>query len=390
MNFNWVYIIIPLVLFLIKPKKLNVLLLLYWFAVCVLSYDNVSDYASYLKEFEHLSLYGFIDTINKERELGWYFLLSLFRFTKYGFVIVHALILTLVVYAFFKFTPHKNILSFSILLYFLFNLTFIHDNIVRQDVSIVCGSFSFNLIINTEKWNVKKISTIAIITVIAMLFHFSAFILIPFYFIIKRMSRIIVDFKVAVIIVVFLAILFGFDAIQYFLRELSLLLKLTGNDYFEYYSTVLLMEYESTISVKLLMLYGVVFCFPLFYFQVVSKERYNTDPMVRLCVNLSWIVMVWRFFFSKLGSDMFVRPIDYLLWFALWGYAYMLEDIWRKKKTFISCSIFAFFMLTILFEQYNFNKFYYSDNKYMTVLTKECAEIRTYNRNWGFGEYRNR
>lgn len=47
MSFYLLYIFIPVIIFFLNPTKKNNILIIYWFIICIISYDNVSDYRSY-------------------------------------------------------------------------------------------------------------------------------------------------------------------------------------------------------------------------------------------------------------------------------------------------------------------------------------------------------
>ena len=46
---------------------------------------------------------------------------------------------------------------------------------------------------------------------------------------------------------------------------------------------------------------------------------------------MSCFVMVWKCYFGPYGITIFTRPVDYLIWFAVWGNSYMLRDIYLNK-----------------------------------------------------------
>jgi len=54
--------------------------------------------------------------------------------------------------------------------------------------------------------------------------------------------------------------------------------------------------------------------------------------------------MVWKCYFGPYGITIFTRPVDYLIWFAVWGNSYMLRDIYlningKQKKTAVTILI---------------------------------------------------
>ena len=90
MNFYFIYLIIPIVLYLFRREKPNTLLVAYFFFVTIFSYDNSTDFAYWYQNFLD-ARNGFQIQTRNGFELGWVFLLRIFSFSKYGILFVHSI-----------------------------------------------------------------------------------------------------------------------------------------------------------------------------------------------------------------------------------------------------------------------------------------------------------
>ena len=379
MNFYWVYIIIPLLLFGIYYRKKNKLLLIYWIFVVVFSYDNVTDFVYYTDEF--LSYKNNIDLdIGKGREILWVLSFKMLTFTDYGAVIMHIIVMLLVVVAFQYWSKKLNILNYSILFYFLMNLVWKHDNILRQNVAMVLAYICFFKILTYERISFKIFTKMFLVTIVASLFHYSALLIIPYCYVIRWLSTANVKISIVFVLVLSFVIISQLEMVGNLLQKFAVFFTLIGDGTSEYY-LIKLQELETTANGKVGVVLSIFSLLPLFYFKIISKKRYNEDKLLRICVNLSWISIVWR---NAMSVDLLSRPIEYFLWFQVWGAAYFFDDVFKHFSKHILMSSFGVvYLVLFVYQETTFIHRYYSDNNYMTIFTKECQDLRIYDRENG-------
>ena len=388
MNFQVVYLLIPTILFLLKPIKPNKILVFYWAAVCVLSYDNVTDFSFYYNEFFSIYNHSTSFYIEKGREIGWTYLVNMFSFTKYGLVIIHTIVLLLVVFQYFQCSKKIGILNISILLYFVCNLIWKHDNVLRQDIAIVVAYYGFFKFIEAESINKSQLIMLCVIVISAMIFHSSGIILIPIFFWVRWMSRVDLKFIYVFPIVIGFTIFFSLSGINAILDVFTVYFSAYNTDTSSYYLKFLSSDIENTMSYYSLVWVSLS-TVPLFYYNYINRKPYEENVILRACVNICWFVATWRICFV---NDLLRRPTDYLLWFQVWGYAYFLRDALLKKPKcrYILTKCIAFcFVALIYIQEYRFIDSYYGDNNYMTVFTKECKDMQIYTRSLVEGEAKN-
>ena len=381
MSFNILYVFIPVLLFFIRPTKKNYALLLFWAIICVISYDNVSDYKTYYIIFtrfrEGIGISGSVN--DKELEFAWKYVFYLFSFTKYGNVLIHSIVLLLTVYTFYKYSRKYDILNYAILMYFLMALIVLHDNIMRQDVAICLAYPVYTLILNEEKALLRKLPQIIVYTFIAFLFHYSAVFLVVIYFFIKYISNIRLNYLYVLLIVLTLGIVFAHGTVMRMLMSLSVLLAASGNTNLNDFSHAMDIYLDDQFD-YLRIVTAVFFCLPLLYFSIVSKTQYENNSHLRLCVNLSCFVMVWKCYLGPYGITIFTRPADYLIWFAVWGYSYMLKDIYTNQRKTIFPLLSLFYIMFYMFVRVNSYGSYFGDNNYLSVFSQECYDQKYYDR----------
>lgn len=373
-------------LFVIGSKRgNNKILTIFWVLICVLSYDNVTDYSSYVEYFRYFLLNGFNPEDGEKGrsiEIGWGLLHYIFSFTEYGMVICQSLIMGLVTYVYFAYSRKVNLLPWAILLYFLLDLIILHDNIKRQDIAICIACYVFHSVLNERLKIKRKLIRVIGGTFFAFLFHYSALFLVPLYsLLIHLLSRIKLDFKIVLPFVVGVGLFFYSETGHSFVNLLSVVLYATDVNYLQQFSNTMQGNLNEVDFTLWRVIYAIIYCFPLVYFQVFAKEQYSSNRHLRVCVNLSWLVFVWKQYLIMFGSTIFTRPADYLIWFAVWGYAYMLRSIYSVKKNSVPSFVFlVFFICIISLIQVRRLYSYFGDNDYLTVFSNDCINQKYYPR----------
>jgi hypothetical protein len=379
MNFYWVYLIIPLILYFFKPIKNNKLLILYWAFIVIFSYDNVTDFLFYYEEF-----FFYKDGIEGEftergREPLWIALNKLFMFSDYGVVIIHLLVQLIVVRAFSLYSNRYKILNASILLYFLLNLTWKFDNILRQDLAIVTGMIAFFEVLKNDDWNKKRVLKVSALTLISIEFHYASFVLVPLYFFVRWISKVKFKIWLVVVMIVLFILIAKLQIIQDSLILFTIVFSVIGGDYGSYYVDIFnILNFGSGGILSVIL--SLVSVSPLLYFICFRRKIYENDLILRTCVNLSWIYIVWKVNFNV---DLLTRPVEFISWFALWGFGFMIQDFMVTSVRRFHVIPFILFLSFIVCNSYSLSSFignYYGDNHYMTVFSKDCQSLNIYER----------
>lgn len=369
-----VYLLAPCLLYCIRPAKSNYLLVGYWVIISLLSYDNVTDYFNYYQEFvsQDFEASGFV---SKGREYGWILLVKTFSFWRYGYIIVHAVSLSCVLLMYFHYSKRYEILNISILLYFLLNLVTMHDNTWRQNISMSVIYFVMPMMLG--KMSIKS-SIIVLITIMgAAMFHYSALLMIPLWFVIRWLSRSTFNVAFVLLLMVVLMSFRSLESVNNIMNQIALLLSMaTSSDLMSYYS-VHLQEGEAGgmgISSILLCLSS---CIPLLYYKTYGKNEYANNQVKRFCVNACCFVAIWR---TVLNQGLLVRPAEYLMWPYVWGYSFFIVDAFARKRYVMPKLAAMFVILFAIAFAYKSFETYYGDSHYMTVLSEDCAEMKFYTR----------
>lgn len=377
MGFIELYIIIPFILYILSPKKINWILIIYYLFITTLSYDNVTDFGIYYNEFQYYLRGVSSEEMNeKGRELGWMIIMRIFSFTEYGIVIIHSVIIFFTCLFFLRFSYKLKILSTSILLIFLLNIVTLHDNILRQDVAMVFGVLALFEVIKDDKISRLHYFKITVLIGCAFLFHFSAILLIPFAVIVKWMSKIQLKFTVVFFITIICCIIVYSGLIGETIGIYFFLFSMMDVNYTNYYSETILPNEISSGGI-----HNVLMCLisimPLYYYKNFNLSKYKENKFLRLSVNLVWIIIVWKELF--LPIVVLTRIVDYLVWFEIWGFAYMISDIADSKRQ-VKLLFLSIFFIVIVYNDYKIINSYYGDNNYLTIFSEECLDMRIYNR----------
>lgn len=379
MNFQILYFLVPLLLFIVSPTKVNRTFVIYILLLAVLSYDNVTDYGFFIKQFRDIRSYGSLSHESlKGLEGGWSLIYKAFSFTEYGFVIIHSLTFVFLIYTFLLFSNRIGLLNVSIFLCFFLEAFTKHDNIMRQNIAIVFAFYAFFDVLRGGGWSKGRIFKLGLMTLAAFLFHYSAILLIPFYFFINWMKNKHLNwgFVFCVVFVLNVVRMLGYS--RYIILAVLMLNPMSETDYVLYYLEEIINSEANEVSVAQFV-YMFLAVTPLFYFTVFRKAEYKRNTLLRLSVNLTCITISWRAFFMDFGF--FTRVVDYFLWFEIWGVGYMIKDLFSYKRLALSAKMFGYSVLFIIcFKHWGVLNNYYGENNYMTVLSEECRFQQVYDR----------
>ncbi len=380
MTFLALYLIIPIIFFLIDTIKETRFLVLFFFLICFLSYDNSTDFDFFYTEFQYYLNGDTSEDMNaKGREAGWMLLMSLFSFEEHGVVIMHSLIMLMTTFTFYTFSKKLGLLNISVLLYFLLDLVTLHDNIIRQNLANILAMFAFwEALKDDEVWDSRRILKILAFVIPAFLFHYSAILIIPYCFLVVWFSRVKLNYWVVFPIVVIAGVIMYTGIVDKTLGVLFFFLSASQGDVSTYYMNTILDEdtHAGGILNLLMLMFATA---PLFYFTYFRRERYENEKFLRLAVNLTWLVMTWKYLFISIV--VLTRIADYLIWFAVWGYGYMLMDLYAEfRESLIKRMGLICMFVIISYNSYRMIMNYYGENTYLTIFSEECADMLLYDR----------
>lgn len=151
-----------------------VISLLFIVVLCGLRYNVGTDYESYVSIFDKITIDGFVII-----EPGYYLLNELFKNISNGQVYVF-FICTLITYVILYLTLlRENILFLGLFFSFTFGFVFLSNNIIRQALVIPLFFYSIKYIYE------KRIINYWLCIIVCSLFHYSAILLIPLFWIYK-------------------------------------------------------------------------------------------------------------------------------------------------------------------------------------------------------------
>ncbi len=139
-----------------------------------------TDYANYCADFKRNANLNFYDIFMSEKEIGQKLLMKIISiFTdnpQWYFFITSLFIVSIFMYFIYKYSSNVSI---SVFLFIVLNSYMVSQNIVRQYIAIALFMISLKFLIN------RNLIKYSISIFIATLFHSSAFLMIPFYFILN-------------------------------------------------------------------------------------------------------------------------------------------------------------------------------------------------------------
>jgi len=263
------------------------------FLFLALRYDYGNDYGAYLKTFQEINRISSIDFFDKywRFEPGWIFLCRLFKpLGFFAMTAALALFTCIVYYRFIKKYVPQNYYWLAVFCY-VFNPRFmlVHSSAMRQSLAIAIFVYSIDYIYK------KDILCYCLCVVLASLFHSSALILLPVYFIG------LFNYKIGKIMAtsLFSSFLLAFVFVKSFLPNINQFI----NVFFEKYEVY---EGGAEIGTGLgLFLYGYLLLLILFYDRFQTEE---SSVLFKIAI-ISFFVIPLGLSISMIGRiGMYFQP----------------------------------------------------------------------------------
>lgn len=157
--------------------NLVIILILIFFISAIRDSTIGTDYKHYIKFYEYIYKHGDFSSLLKRNEIGWDYLNYYFAKAKIPFEIFFGLVSFLIYYFFIK-GAYKFQYLLPLMLFFIFTSGFFYWTLsgLRQSIAIMIFFFSIKFIIE------KRIYTYILFILLASLFHISALVMLPIYF----------------------------------------------------------------------------------------------------------------------------------------------------------------------------------------------------------------
>jgi hypothetical protein len=300
-----------------------------------LRYDFGNDYKWYMVSFNSLNEFMFKDYLNMllPYEPGWIFLNLVF--SKLGFFALTAflaIINCIIYYRFIKRYVPVNMYWLAVFIYiYQPNFMLLHSSAMRQSISIMIFVFSIDYLVN--KNTLKYFACV----LLASLFHYTALILIPIYFLAYYKNKI--STPIGIIIITFYLSLFFYRS--YF----SILINFAVLNFYEKYD-----YYQNAAEVNSglgFIYYTLLFILTLYFEKFQTKEIsliFKISVVSFLIIPLALIVDMT----GRLG--MYFSPTLMIVFPMLYK---SMNKIYYK---------YSFLIILIMLTFFQFFQFFYSDN----------------------------
>ena len=356
MEYYTLYVIIFPIIFIIcflnrnsYVKKIPFFLILFF---GLIRYDTTNDYSAYVVAFWDIKK-GVYDGWF---EVGFVEFNKLFTFSKWGFVPLLMISLFIPYHQIYKILKREKILVIGSFVFLTFGYFIRFENIVRQGISM--GIFYYSLNYAIEKKIIKYITCV----LIAVLFHTSSIILIPYYFLVRFFinRKINTFFGGALLLIFFLLYISGFSGLllDLLISKSTILQKFTLD----------FVLAEKTLGLTLL--------FKLFIAWLPSYvlKNYDNNKFVNLSINLSLISAI----LSIILIDIILleRIVEYLYIFQLVAISMMIKKLFVIRN-FILLPACVF--LLMVYHHRNVYS-YYKEYKYQSIYSENFKNNIFYKR----------
>lgn len=319
-------------------------------------YDFGNDYEGYLYNFNRINSLGDIkgsQFINLET--GWIFLTRTFKDLGFQYLVAFlSLLYCIIIYFFIRNVLEKKYLFLGLLCFLLNSGIFlINLSAMRQTLALILFLFSIKFIIE------RKIILYVLIIYLASLFHGSAIILLPLYFI--RYFKLNKTLNI-IYFVVYLSFFFISDKFVDIIKVIILFIKPAYAIYTEDENNV-----KTVIGSGSGVIFSSINFILLLYFS--SREKFENKYLE---ISIKLIVIFFILMPFALSIGMIGRVNFYFSFFTI----FMIPYIYVKIKHLYLKKLFLFLNLLLLI--YGLNQFFNSDiykekfNDYKTIFSIEA------------------
>jgi len=290
--------------------------------------NNVgTDYESYVRIFDTISIDGFTTV-----EPGYYALNKFFKESNKGYLYVFC-ICSAITYLILYFTLlREKILTLGLLFTFTFGFVFLSNNIIRQALVIPVFFYSIEFIYK------RKVLYFILSILLCSLFHFSALLLIPFYWVYK------INFKKAIWF-----FLISFSFILSFTQIFNLVI-IKMISFIPKYAGYLMTGDEDNKAIKSGATMILVYFFSLF---IVSAGNYIKEKKYKIYYNLYLLGITISFL--TMNISFLFRFSYYLTSLIIIVLPLIIKSIQLRYKKYIYSLFFIFISFLFWFKALWFN-----------------------------------
>jgi hypothetical protein len=332
----------------LKLKKI-VFFVLWLFIVVFVSirYDVGNDYSNYVGHFWYINNNGFITPDYIIFEL----LTHIFSFSKNGYIGVFSIYFIFTFSLVLHVLKKYNIVLWGLFVFFTFGIFFDSLDRIRQVAALAIFIYALE---DIEK---NHFFSFLMKIIFASLFHFSAFILLPFYFVSKLpINKLITSLWFFILIIGFFIGIWS-NLIEYIYS------------YIPYYNTL----YQDSINAEKIDELGTGLGFlgkVLFIYLNVLFAPVNNKYKVLLMVGLT-------FYIIGVGNLNIERVSDYFLAITLISFPFFVKYFKKSENKIII--VFPIIMFLLIFFIKNINQEYF---KYQTIFSTEFQEQKLKDRTY--------
>lgn len=319
----------------------------------LIRYDTTTDYSAYVLAFWD---------IKKNLYDGWFeegfvLLNKFFSFSQFGFVPLLMFSLIIPYNEIYKILKREKILVLGALVFLTFGYFIRFENIVRQGLSM--GIFYYSLQYALDKKYIKYL----IAASIAIFIHSSAFVFIPYYFLIRYYAKAKINTYYWGIALLSLFIL-------YMINGTSLILNLIITN-IPFLQDLISNEITSQKSLGLTLLFKIIIAWlPSYYL----KDHAN-NQFVNLSINLSVLSVL----ISLILIDIIIleRVVEYLYIFQIVSISVMLKRLMVKRNLYLTPLGCIFLMMVYHYRNVDS---YYKDYNYQSIFSENFENNIFYKR----------
>ena len=359
-TFFFIYVLLPifLFLFLYRNRRLEYCLPLVICSISVLSYDSVSDYFLYAFRFSEIQK----GRIFQEWEPGYILLNKLFSPLKHGYIYVYGTSLCFVYLSAYKTLKRDNVVLLGFLVLIFLGFINRSENILRQGIAMAIFWQAY------EHLRTGKAGRYLALCLIATLFHLSAFVMLIFYPVLRRLGKIEVSATIGGIVMLLALIIYQFDL-------LKPIFAFTFNFVDKYANYIEFSSSGSLLTISLMVFKAFSLWLPL----LLLKHRFQAGGPEGEAIKLAWFSVVLYIIGHR--YLLFDRVSEYFIVFQSISYAYLLRHIIAKRYLILFVAIVSPLVVSHGYMTWR----YYGLNTLKTVWNEDRYNGLFYVRSKDFG-----
>lgn len=300
-------------------------------------YNVGVDHISYLKDYEELKLYHISD---QRTELGFNIISEIFSGLSLHYAFFFSFLAFLqIFFLFLTFRNYRDVLPFVVLT-FMFGCVFLSFmNAMRQEIAFCIFMFSLEFIRS------KKILPYLLLITLAFLFHKSAILLYPLYFIFQHKECYFKNIKIQLVLLTVALIIMFMNVFGELFSSMDMIINLLGYDqYFDVIdkddSLLFSLDRERGLGFYLILVFDIALVF-----NSNKVKSYYKDTIFPLIYDLYFVGVIYGYITN--GSILLSRPNYYFVGFEFIVAAFTMLYFYRNMKERMMDGVWFFSLLGI-------------------------------------------